>query len=188
MVHCSPRYSKHLFWAPQWGAPGLSHGPVRAQIVVMSQAVCQFACSTSSAFGTDFVKLSQARRWFRCPRGGPQGPGHFRIRAQIAGMSQAVCLSGGPDSFAFRADCWDVSSEVVVSTPQGGAARGYDTRPFAPRLWGCLRRFACLHAQHPLLSEQFVRMSQARRWFQHSQGGATRVGTLQDSRPDCGDV
>ena len=27
------------------------------------------------------------------------------------------------------------------------------------------------HAQHPLLSEQFLRMPQARRWFQHSQGG-----------------
>eukprot|EP00959_Pyramimonas_sp_CCMP1952_P216860 4535276-Pyramimonas_sp.AAC.1 len=35
-----------------------------------------------------------------------------------------------------------------------GAARGVSTGPFAASLWGCLRRLARFHAQHPLLSEQ----------------------------------
>ena len=48
------------------------------------------------------------------------------------------------------------------------------TGAFPPRLWGCLRRFACLSAQHHSLSEQTLRMSQARRWFQHSQWGGAR--------------
>ena len=52
----------------------------------------------------------------------------------------------------------DVSGEALASAlPRGGA-----------RLWGCLRWFACLRAPHPLLSEQFSRISQARRWFQNS--------------------
>ena len=48
---------------------------------------------------------------------------------------------------------------------------GYLTPPFAPRLWGCLRRFAFFGGQTRLRSEQNLRMSRARRWFQHSQGG-----------------
>eukprot|EP00959_Pyramimonas_sp_CCMP1952_P118241 2472169-Pyramimonas_sp.AAC.1 len=57
---------------------------------------------------------------------------------------------------------------------QWGAARGHFTGPFAPILKGCLRRFACLHAQHDLLSEQYVRMLQARSWLQHPRGGTAR--------------
>ena len=65
--------------------------------------------------------MSQARRWFQHSHGGRQGVLHGPVRAQIVGISQAVCFF------------------------------------FAP--------------QHPPLSEQFLRMSQASRWFQHSQGG-----------------
>ena len=44
------------------------------------------------------------------------------------------------DNFAL---CEDVSSEAMASAPRGGAARGVCMGTFAPRLWGCLRRFAC---------------------------------------------
>ena len=42
------------------------------------------------------------------------------VRAQMAGISQAVCLLGCLNSSAFRADCEDVSSEALVSAPRGG--------------------------------------------------------------------
>ena len=48
--------------------------------------------------------MSQARRWFQHSQGGRQGWGDSRIRAQIGGMSQAVCLFGGPTSLAFGSD------------------------------------------------------------------------------------
>ena len=48
---------------------------------------------------------------------------HGPVRARIAGISQAVCLSGCLDSFAFRTNCEDVSSEALVSAPQGGPPR-----------------------------------------------------------------
>ena len=44
--------------------------------------------------------------------------------AQIVRMSQAVCLLGWPDSFAFRADCEDVSGGALASASQGGTASG----------------------------------------------------------------
>ena len=48
----------------------------------------------------------------------------------------------------------DVSGEALVfGLPMGGAAGEYDTGPFAPRLWGCLKRSACFGPQHPSLSE-----------------------------------
>ena len=64
------------------------------------------------------------------------------------------------DALALRfADGGDVSSETLVSTPQGEAASG----PFAARLWGCLRRCSSL---------VIARMSRARRWLQLPKGGA----------------
>ena len=112
-----------------------------------------------------------------------------RVRAQIVRMPQAVCLLAYPTSLAFGGVCEDVSGQALASALPGGRQRGYCTGAFAPGSWGCLRRFACSRAQHLSPSEQFLRMSQARRWFQHSQrGGAPGVRTLQDSRPDCGDV
>ena len=73
------------------------------------------------------------------------------------------------DALALRfADGGDVSSETLVSTPQGEAASG----PFAARLWGCLRRYSSLVSQTPLLSGQIARMSRARRWLQLPKGGA----------------
>ena len=60
--------------------------------------------------------------------------------------------------------------------------------PFAPRLRGCLRRFACSVARHLSLSEQILRMSQAIRWFQHPQGGRQGCISRARSGPDCGDV
>ena len=73
------------------------------------------------------------------------------------------------DALALRfADGEDVSSETLVSTPQGEAASG----PFAARLWGCLRRYSSLVSQTPLLSGQIARMSRARRWLQLPKGGA----------------
>ena len=58
---------------------------------------------------------------------------------------------------------------AVFSIPRG-AARGYLTGLSAPRLWGCLSRFACLVAWISLLSEQIARMSRARRLLQHPKG------------------
>ena len=85
-------------------------------------------------------------------------------------MPQALCLFGCRGSPAFRAEREDVSNEALVSALPSWGARRYLTGAFAPRLWGCLRRFACLRAQHHLRSEQFVRMFWARRWFRHPSG------------------
>ena len=120
----------------------------------------------------------------RTHRGSRQGRFHGPVRGQIVGMSQAVCLFWCPTPLAFGADFEDVSGDSLASVPQRGAASGYDTRPFAARLCGCLRRCACLVAQTSLLSEQMVRMYRARRWFQHPKGKPPAAR----SRPDCGDV
>ena len=72
---------------------------------------------------------------------------HGLVRGQFVGMSQAVCLFLGSTSFAWRADCEDVSGGALVSAPLRGAARGCITGSFAASLWGCLRRFACFGAQ-----------------------------------------
>eukprot|EP00959_Pyramimonas_sp_CCMP1952_P427780 8958812-Pyramimonas_sp.AAC.1 len=60
-----------------------------------------------------------------------------------------------------RADCEDVSGGALVSAPLKGVARCVFTGPFAASLRRCVRRFVRSHAQHPLLSEQTVRMSHA---------------------------
>ena len=61
--------------------------------------------------------------------------------------------------FASKSICEDVSSEALLSAPHGGPPGGNCTGPFALRLLGCLRRFACLVVQTPLLSDQIVRTS-----------------------------
>ena len=153
-----------LVWAlPKGGRQGVFVG--------MSRAVCLFACSTSFAFGGNFEDVSGGALVLALP-GGTPGCNHGPVRAQIVGMSQAVCLFRTSTSLAFGADFEDVSGGALVSALPRGGARGYCTGPFAPRLWGCLRRFTCFGPQHLLLSEQFLRMSQARRWFWYSQGGA----------------
>ena len=110
------------------------------------------------------------------------------VRAQFVGMSQAVCLFGCSTSLAFGADFEDVSGDSLVSALLRGAAGVVSRAPFAPSLWGCLRRFACSVAQHPSLSEQILRMSQAIRWLQHPQGGRQGGISWARSGPDCGDV
>ena len=103
--------------------------------------------------------MSRARGWFQHPKvGSRQGVMHRPVRGQFVGMSRAVCLLCAADLSAFRADCEDVSSEGLVSAPQGGAAKGCCTGPFAARLWGCLERFACFAPRTCLLSEEIVRM------------------------------
>eukprot|EP00959_Pyramimonas_sp_CCMP1952_P398925 8359411-Pyramimonas_sp.AAC.1 len=61
------------------------------------------------------------------------------------------------------ADCQDVPRGAMASAPLRGAARGVVTVPFAAFVRGCLRRCACFLSQHPWLSEQILRMSQAGR-------------------------
>ena len=121
-----------------------------------------FAClrAPHPLLSEQFPKMSQATRWLQHPK---EGVSHPPVRGQFVGMPHAASLFGCLDSFAFKAYCEDVSGEALASAPQGGAARGGFARPFAPRLWGCLKRFACSVAQHLSLSEQILRMSQARR-------------------------
>merc|ERR1712039_985468 len=133
----------------------------------MSQAACSFSYPTSLAFIADFEDASGGALVSAPLKGSRQGVYHGPVRGQFVGMSQAVCSFSCPTSLAFRADCEDVSGGALVSAPLRGAARGVFTGPFAAILWGCLRRFACFHAQHPSLGEQIVGMSQAGRWFQH---------------------
>eukprot|EP00959_Pyramimonas_sp_CCMP1952_P424073 8882813-Pyramimonas_sp.AAC.1 len=72
-------------------------------------------------------------------------------------MSQAVCSPSGPTSFASRANFEYVSGGALVSAHLRGAARCVFTGPFAASLWGCPKRLARFHAQHPLLSQQTSR-------------------------------
>ena len=103
----------------------------------------------------------------RTPKGSRQGWLHGPVRGQFVGMSQAVCLFRCSTSFAFRADCEDVSGGALASATRRGAARGVFTGSFAAILWGCLRRFACFGGQSRVRLDQIVRMSQAGRWLQH---------------------
>eukprot|EP00959_Pyramimonas_sp_CCMP1952_P456832 9473830-Pyramimonas_sp.AAC.1 len=68
-------------------------------------------------------------------------------------------------------------SQVVCwfSHSWGENARGIARPPLAPRLRGRLKRFACLPAQHPPLSEQIWRMSRAKRWLPHPKGQMARM-------------
>eukprot|EP00959_Pyramimonas_sp_CCMP1952_P403584 8457056-Pyramimonas_sp.AAC.1 len=52
--------------------------------------------------------------------GGRQGYLAASVCAQIAGMSQAVCLFWPPTSLAFGADLEDASSEALIFSTQGG--------------------------------------------------------------------
>ena len=113
----------------------------------MSHAVCLFGCPTSLAFGADVEDVSGEALVSAPPRGAAGGGCTGPVRAQFVGMSEAVCLFGGPTSFAFGTDFEDVSSDSLVSAPPKGAAGGYLMGPFGPSLWGCLRRFACLGPQ-----------------------------------------
>eukprot|EP00959_Pyramimonas_sp_CCMP1952_P263431 5508812-Pyramimonas_sp.AAC.1 len=85
------------------------------------------------------------------------------------GMPRGGSMFGCPDWSSFRAECENVSSEMLASVFPKGSRQGAFTGPFAPRLRGCLKRFAC--AKTRLLSEQLVKMYRARRCFQHSDGG-----------------
>ena len=88
-------------------------------------------------------------------------------------------MLGGPNYFAFTADPEDASGEALVSALPGGAARGGDTPPFAPRLWGYLRRCPCKVAQTFLLSQQIVL------WLQQpKRGGDVRAGGEGESLED----
>ena len=90
-------------------------------------------------------------------------------------------------SLAFGADFEDVPGGALVFVLPRRGARGYFTGPFAPRLGGCLERFACLHAQHPLLSEENLKMSHAGAGF-HTPKGEAPGEALACSRPVCGDA
>ena len=112
--------------------------------VGISRAVCLFACSTSSAFGRNFEDVSGGvlvlalpgggrqgaitgpfapRLWgcprrgagFSTPKEGGQGVFHGPVRAQIVGMSQAVCLFRTSTSLEFGAKSEGVSGEALVS-------------------------------------------------------------------------
>eukprot|EP00959_Pyramimonas_sp_CCMP1952_P066904 1396942-Pyramimonas_sp.AAC.1 len=51
---------------------------------------------------------------------------------------------------------------------------GDDEHPRGPRWRGCLERFACSGGQARLRSEHSMRMSRARREFQHPKGEPPR--------------
>ena len=93
----------------------------------MSQAVCLFRTPTSLAFGAVSEDVSGGALVSAFPRGGRQGVYHGPVRAQIVGMSQAVCLFRTSTSLAFgadfEADFEDVSSEALVLALPGGGAR-----------------------------------------------------------------
>ena len=163
------------FQPPHGGAPG---GIARAR----SRSVCEDVSGglPVCVFNIRCLRSSLRRclrrgAGFSLPKGVRQGVLHGPARAQNVGMSQAVCLFACSTSAAFGAVCEYVSGEALASASPRGCARGYCTGPLALRLGGCLRRFACLRAQHPLPSEQFARMCHARRWFQPPpRGGGAR--------------
>ena len=70
----------------------------------------------------------------------------------------------------------------------GGAARGYDTPFLAPRLWGCLKRFAGFGPRHLSVWWSNVHRDIACIAFGRTKGSRQWARTLQDSLPDCGDV
>ena len=105
-------------------AGGYCTGPRSRHFVGMSQAVWQFSGPASLAFGADLEDVSGDSLASAPPKGAAGGYLTGPVRAQFVGMSQAVCLFGGPTSFAFGADFEDVSSDSLVSALPRGAAGG----------------------------------------------------------------
>ena len=97
---------------------------IRVQIAGMSQLGSLSGGLDFGASRLDCEDVS-SEALVSAPQGGScQRWLHASVRAQNVGMSQAVCLFGCPDVFAFRADCEDVSSEALAATAPKGAARG----------------------------------------------------------------
>ena len=72
------------------------------------------------------------------PRGNRLGGGHSPVRGNIVGIFRARCPVWSSRLLCFQSRlrrC--LKGEALRLAPQGGAARGYLTGPFAARLWGC---------------------------------------------------
>ena len=124
-------------------AGGGFRGPVRAQIVGMSQAVCVFGGPTSLAFGTDFEDVSGDSLASAPPKGAARGYCTGPVRAQFVEMSQAVRLFGGPTSLAFGTDFEDVSGDSLFSVLIGGTAGVGFTGPLRANFVG-MSQAVCL--------------------------------------------
>ena len=94
----------------------------------------------------------------------------FPVRAQIVGMSQAVCLFACSTSSAFGTVSEDAPGEALVSALPWGRQGGMTLARSRPDCGGCLRRFVCLAAWTSALSKKIARIFRARRRIQHPMG------------------
>ena len=108
---------------------------------------------------------------------------------RLRGCLRRFACFGASDFSLLVVQCSPRYSRRSVWAPQGGAARGEDTPFFAPRLRGCLRRFACFGASgFSRLVVQLSPQHSRRSIFRHPKGVPPGVRTLHSSRPDCGDA
>eukprot|EP00959_Pyramimonas_sp_CCMP1952_P255526 5337368-Pyramimonas_sp.AAC.1 len=78
-------------------------------------------------------------------------------------------------------------SRGSTSAPQGGTARGFDICPFAPRLWGCLKRLDCVVAWISLSQSPCTHRDVAGDAFEQPPGGRTFALSRPDSEGvSCG--
>ena len=78
--------------APEGGRQGVLHGPVRAQIAVMSQT-CMCLVAQTPLLSDQIARMSEAQRWFQHLEGGRQRVGRSSVRAQILGCPRRfACL------------------------------------------------------------------------------------------------
>ena len=162
--------ARRWFQHPQGGRQGVvSRAPFAPSLW---GCLRRFACSVAQhpLLSEQILKMSQAIRWVQHPRrcaaeGVSHGPRSRPVCRDVSGGLPVRWLN----IFRFRSRFRGCLKRLArFSSLKGGGRGGISRAPFAPSLWGCLRRFACSVAQHLWLSEQILRMSQAIRWFQHS--------------------
>ena len=103
-----------------WALSGPDCGDVSSGLLVCVLNISRFRSSLGGCL--------RRGAGFSTREGGGRGVLRGPVRAQIVGMSQAVCLFGCPTSLAFGADWEDVSGEALVSALRRGVALGSGRR------------------------------------------------------------
>ena len=162
--------ARRSFQHPQGGAP--------RGLLARSRRDCGDAYGGVFVFGGKLLRSQD--RWRGCPERVARftaptegGRGRLPVRCPIAGPSQAFCI------FVRQARQSEASGWFYRPGKGRWAAMEGSARPFAARLRGRIKRFACFRRSTPLPSMQLARMSRARRLFWPPDREAAREGVTR---------
>ena len=212
VAQCSPRCSRRSIWAPQGGAVRGYDTPLFAPR--LRGCLRRFAGFGPFNFSRLVVQCSPrcSKRSIWAHQGGAARGHDIKFFApRLRGCLRRFAGFGPSDFSPLVAQCPPRYSRRGIGAPQGEAARGGDTSSFAPRLRGCLERFACLGWVLNILCSQtrlrgclergasFSTPRGSRQGLEHSEIRAQIVGmprvvcllgcsTSSAFRADCEDV